>query len=181
MLYDSTDIPIRVVNPKHKRDVKTYILKNVSPQMIQTLKDLREEILEQLGKGVVNFALKFDVGNMHRICSKEKDIKSLLPGIVKDGGPLWCEGIIPPNSVSSRKRKHSISTSVIIDDLSGSDEDSEPASQKKKLRRSALDEKAERVQRIADELQAKHGDTSRNNLGCSKRVEKSPNYIRNYE
>ena len=89
---DLTDIPIRVVNPKQKRDVKTYILRNINPQMIQTLKDLREEILEQLGKGVVNFALTFDVGYMsggHRICFKEKDIKSLLPGIVKDGGSLW--------------------------------------------------------------------------------------------
>ena len=102
-----TDIPIRVVNPKQNRDVKTYILKNVSPRMIQTLKDLREEILEQLGKDVVNFSLKFDVGYMsggHRICFKEKDIISLLPGIVKDGGPLWCEGVIPPSNVSSQKR-----------------------------------------------------------------------------
>ena len=45
---------------------------------------------------------------------------------------------------------------MIVDD---SDEDPQPTSQKKKPRRSALDEKVERVQRIADELQAKHGDT----------------------
>ena len=49
-----TDISIRVINPKKKRDAKTYILKDVQPQMIRTLKCLREEILEQLGKGVVS-------------------------------------------------------------------------------------------------------------------------------
>ena len=56
------DIPIRVINPKKKRDVKTYILKDIQPQMIRTLKCLSEEILEQLGKGVVSFQLNFDVG-----------------------------------------------------------------------------------------------------------------------
>ena len=155
------DIPIRVINPKKKRDVKTYILKDIQPQMIRTLKCLREEILEQLGKGVVSFQLNFDVGYMsgsHRICFTEKEVGSLFPGIAKDGGQLWCEGILPPDSVPSLKRKRSNSTPVVIDS-SGSDDDTEPPPQKQKLKRSALDEKAERVQKLADKLQAKHGDT----------------------
>ena len=76
-----TDIPIQVINPKKKRDAKTYILMDVQPQRIRTLKYLREEIFEQLGKTVVNFHLNFDVGYMsgnHGVCFTEKDIGSVF-------------------------------------------------------------------------------------------------------
>ena len=157
-----TDIPIRVINPKKKRDAKTYILKNIQPQTIRTLKCLREEILEQLGKSVVSFQLNFDVGYMsgnQRICFTEKEIGALFPGIAKDGSQLWCEGVIPADSFRSLKRKRSSSTHVVIDDSSGSDADTELPPRKQKQKPSAMDEKAERVQKLADKLQAKHGDT----------------------
>ena len=157
-----TDISIRVINPKKKRDAKTYILKDIQPQKIRTPKCLRKEILEQLGKSVVSFQLNFDVGYMsgnQRICLTERQIGSLFPEIAKDGSQLWCEGIIPLDRVPSLKRKRSNTTHVVIDDSSGSDDDTELPPRKQKPKRSAMDEKAERVQKLADKLQAKHGDT----------------------
>ncbi len=156
-----TDISIRVINPKKKRDAKTYILKDIHPQTIRTLKCLREHIFEQLGKGVVSFQLDFDIGYMsgnQRICFTEREIGSLFPEIAKDGSQLWCEGIIPLDTVPSLKRKRSNTTPVVIDS-SGSDDDTKLPPRKQKSKRSAMDEKAERVQKLADKLQAKHGDT----------------------
>ena len=158
----TTDIPIRVINPKKKRDAKTYILKDIQPQRIRTLKCLREEIFEQLGKTVVNFQLNFDVGYMsgnHRVCFTEKDISSVFQGIAKRGNQLWCEGIIQSEPSLKRKRSNDSIPVVIPGDSSNSDDDIQPPPQKQKPKRSALDEKAERVQKLADELRAKHGDT----------------------
>ena len=118
--------------------------------------------MEQLGKGVVSFQLNFDVGYMsgsQRICFTEKEIGSIFPGIAKDGSQLWCEGILPTDSVPSLKRKRSKNSTPVVIDSSDSDDDTEPPPQKQKLKQSALDEKAERVQKLADKLQAKHGDT----------------------
>ena len=96
-----------------------------------------------------------------RICFTEREISSLFPGIARDGSQLWCEGITPQvDSAPSLKRKRSNATPVVINDSSGSDDDNtELPPRKQKLKRSAMDEKAERVQKLADKLQAKHGDT----------------------
>ena len=56
------DLTIKVINPKCKREAKTYILHSISINNITTLKRLKEVILEQLGKSVVTFSLQFDVG-----------------------------------------------------------------------------------------------------------------------
>ena len=52
-------IPIKVVNPLRERDGKSYML-YLDIEKVTSLKSLQEEILEQLGKAVVNFDLKFD-------------------------------------------------------------------------------------------------------------------------
>ena len=39
-----TDISSRVINPRKKRDAKTFILKDIHPQTIRTLKCLSEQI-----------------------------------------------------------------------------------------------------------------------------------------
>ena len=70
------DFTIRVINPEHKRDAKTFILKGIELETFGTVKNLREEILEQLGRNVVSFMLDFGVGYMagnQRICFGEKD------------------------------------------------------------------------------------------------------------
>jgi hypothetical protein len=79
----SVDLPIKVVNPKCKREAKTYILHSISVGDITTLKRLKEMILEHLGKNVVSFRLGFDVGYVmsgtNRICfSQSDDVKSEL-------------------------------------------------------------------------------------------------------
>ena len=53
-------IPIIVLNPSRKRD-KSYML-NLHIDSTSNLKHLREKILEQLGKDIISFDLKFDVG-----------------------------------------------------------------------------------------------------------------------
>ena len=49
-------IPIKIVKLSNKRDSKTYML-NLQLEQLTTLKCLREQILEQLGKSVLNFDL----------------------------------------------------------------------------------------------------------------------------
>ena len=111
---------------------------------------------------MVSFQLNFDVGYMsgnQRICFREKnEIGTQLHKPAINSGQLWCEGIIPP----SLKRKRSDNSKPVVIESSSSDDDSVKPKRKQKkphLKRSALDEKAEQVQTLADKLQAKHGDT----------------------
>ena len=52
---------IKVINPNSKRDFNTYTIR-LKQVRSMTLKSLKEEILEQLGKSIVRFDLEFDVG-----------------------------------------------------------------------------------------------------------------------
>ena len=91
------DFTIRVINPKYKREAKTYVLHSVPMTHITTLKRFKEIILEQLGKNVVCFSLEFDVGYIvgsSKICfSQSDDVKTELGKIKKKGYNLWCEGL----------------------------------------------------------------------------------------
>ena len=60
-----------------------------------------------------------------RIYFTERQIGSLFPGMAKDGSQPWCEGIIPLDSAPSLKRKRSNTTPMVIDDSSGSDDETE--------------------------------------------------------
>ena len=96
-------IPIKVINPLKKRESKTYML-NIHISTIGTLKHLREEILEQLGKDVVSFNLTFDVGyfvaSSRKICFVDADnIKTELIRVRDSGKSLWCQG----RSLSSKE------------------------------------------------------------------------------
>ena len=147
------DFPIKVINPDRKRDAKTFILRGVQPPTIGTLVTLRQCIFEQLGKDVVSFQLKFDVGYMNgnkRICFRERDeIKLQLENLAKANGQLWCEGLSTPCHKRSTGSK------------SDSDDESTDLPPSKKHcppKRNAFDEKADRVQKLADELQTIHKD-----------------------
>lgn len=155
---------IKVVNPDQKRDTKTYILRDVRIESLVTLHALREEILEQF---VVSFRLNFDTGYMSgnkRICCTEKDeMVANLQMLAKNNGQLWCEGL----RQHPKRQQRQLST-VVIDDSSSSDEEARPRKKKKVAKTATLtarDQKAERVQKLADELRDKHGDTY-NRIQC---------------
>ena len=148
------DLTIKVINPKHKRETKTYILRSVTLNSVTTLKRLKEIVFEQLGKNVVCFSLHFDIGYVKgssKICfSQSDDIKMELVKVQKHGYSLWCEGLDV-----SQKRPLTVSkdNSIVLDD---SDDDAyEPP--KKKEKKSAFEERKESVQKIADGLLKKHG------------------------
>ena len=46
-------LTIKVINQKHKRETKTYILRSVTLNSVTTLKRFKEIVFEQLGKNVV--------------------------------------------------------------------------------------------------------------------------------
>ena len=92
-------------------------------------------------------------------CASQKRHWFSISRVAKRGNQLWCEGIIQSEPSLKRKRSNDSIPVVIPGDSSNSDDDIQPPPQKQKPKRSALDEKAERVQKLADELRAKHGDT----------------------
>lgn len=134
-------IPIKVLNPCRKRESKSYML-NLNINSTHNLKHLREEILEQLGKELVSFDLKFDVGYFvaaRKICFVDTDnVKMELVRIRDNGRQLWCNG------------KESV---VLLD------EDDAPAP-KKKLKDdqkvNALEQKEKWVDELAVKLKEKH-------------------------
>jgi len=113
-----------------------------------TLKSLKEEILEQLGKSVVCFDLQFDVGytmGAQKISfSKSDDVGESMQKILNKGYKLWCEGN------DSRKR------SDLDDEDNHNDQAIKPKLKKPKM--SALEERNAEVLRIANQLKEKHGD-----------------------
>lgn len=74
-------IPIKVLTVGKMQVSKTYML-NINISEVRGLKCLCEEILDQLGKGVVKFDLTFNVGyisgNRKKFFTKNGDIKSEL-------------------------------------------------------------------------------------------------------
>ena len=145
----SVEIPVKIFHPSKKRDSKTYML-NLNLASIHNLQCLREEILEQLGKGVIKFDLKFDVGwfsGSHKISFTDgDDLRAELKRIRTKGKSLWCDG--------QRENIPPCDAVVSID----SDSDCELGPAPKKQKTNALDAKVLRINKLADELQQKHGD-----------------------
>lgn len=114
---------------------------------LRCLRDLREEILNQLGKTVVKYDLCFDVGyfsGSRKILFTEKDsMKTELDKVTCKGKSLWCEGL-PDTRLEP----------VTVD--SDSDDDNVPVAKKRKL--SAYDSKVQRVDSLANELRQKHSN-----------------------
>ena len=77
---------IKVINPNSKRDFKTYTIRLKS----MTLKSLKEEILEQLGKSIVCFDLEF--GTQTISFSETDDVGDHKQKILNKGYRLWYEG-----------------------------------------------------------------------------------------
>ena len=140
------EVPIKVFSPNKKREFKTYML-SVSKDF-SSLKHLRTEILDQLGKDIVTFDLSFDVGYLsgtHKIVFTDKD--DVMRELRQKNRVLWCEG-------KPQKRGDLYSELVTID--SDSDVDIPPP-KKGKSKCSAYDSKVQRVDSLANELRERHG------------------------
>lgn len=98
-----------------------------------------------------------------RICTEKDEMVANLQMLAKNNGQLWCEGL----RQHPKREQRQLST-VVIDDSSSSDEEARPRKKKKVAKTATLtarDQKAERVQKLADELRDKHGDTY-NRIQC---------------
>ena len=97
-------IPIKVINPTKKCELKTYML-NIPVDNMENLTILRKHILEQLGKNVVSFDLHFDVGYFsytHNICFVEDDdIKAVHKCLLEKGKMLCCDAASQQNQMLS--------------------------------------------------------------------------------
>ena len=117
------EVPIKVFTKKNKRESKNYILHSVSVRSINALTQLKEVILEHLGKRIINFDHLFDIGYIRGPGSKisfseSDDIKKELTKVIERGYLLWCEGldemqvkkrpidVIPLDSEDSEKSKN---------------------------------------------------------------------------
>lgn len=125
---------------------------NLNLTKMVTLKCLREDVLDQLGKGVIKFYLKFDVGWLSGSCKINfmdgEDLRLELKGIKSKGKSLWCNG---------QREKVATDSDEVVTVYSDSDDKCEPpASKKQKV--NTLDVKVLQVNNLANELQQKHGD-----------------------
>lgn len=153
----SAEVSIKVFTKKNKRDYKNYILHSICVRSINTLKQLKEVILEHLGKRIISFDLLFDVGYIRgpgsqKISfSESDDIKKELTKVIERGYSLWCEGL---DEIQVKKRP--------VDAISVDSEDSEDESLKVKKSKakkvSALEQKREAIIEIATDLKRRHGD-----------------------
>lgn len=147
LVQPGVQVVIKVINPTCKREYKCFnlILHDLSSI---TLRSLKEEVLEQLGKNVICFDLKFDIGYMkgaQKISFSQADaMGEVMQKVVSKGYKLWCEGI------DSRKRSVEV-LSVI------SDEEDDAKQKGKKLKTNSFEERNLKIAEMADKLKEKHG------------------------
>ena len=140
------DLTIKVINPKNKKDAKVYVI-SVPVTSTATLTQLREVILEQLGKKVVHVDLVFDVGYVSsgstKICFKEaEDMNVELNKVVAKGHVLWCEGVC--QLIVSHAAAASTIKPIVLDSNSQTDdEDIDKPSEKKIKTKNIKTEKKE--------------------------------------
>jgi len=135
--------------------ISSYIIRLEPVDRFQ-LKSLKEEILEQLGKKVVSFDLKFDVGytiGAQRISFSEADGVAELQWITTKGYSLWCDGV----DTMARKQWSSV-VHVIDDEEEEANEVPEKRASKHKPKVSVLEERKSKILQVAKDLKEKHGD-----------------------
>ena len=151
---ESVSMTIKVFNPSKKRECKTFVLRLKIDDMT-TIRALREEVLEQLGKQTISFDLDFDIGYVsgsQKISfSPSDDIRAELRRLNAKGKMLWCTG-----------KCHDKCTEpgiVCVDSESGDDLEPPKKKQKQDLPKvSALVSKTQRIESIANKLSEIHGD-----------------------
>ena len=125
---------------------------NLNINNTHNLKYLHEEILEQLGKDVVSFDLKFNVGNFvvaRKICFVVTDnVKTELMRIRDNGRQLWCNS------------KESV---VLLD----ADDAPAPKKKMKMIKKvNALEQKEKQIDELAVKLQVKEKHKEFNKIQC---------------
>ena len=138
---------VKVINPTKKKEFETYMPREVSKDCITTPTLLCKELLQQFGESLVSSAQDFAVGYYRgccklSLCSPADIEKAWKSACKRENVTLWCNG---PKQTR-------------IEIGSDGDEDVVPK-QRKKQKRSALDEKNRRVEKFASSLREKHGDT----------------------
>ena len=146
----SINLNVRIINPNKKNQYETYILRNINYQSINTLTELKAELVSQFGSDLVDTDQDFPIGYLRsgskiriRNTSDIQDVWNYVQR--RDNVSLWRHG------VGANK-----------DDTSGSSSDSDSISmkrskKKKGRRRLSVDSKNKRVDKIVFDLQEKHG------------------------
>ena len=137
-----------------RNEHKTYILKNVDLARVQDMDSLKRVILDQFSCDIVNAKLKFQHWSLHIWIRTNADLTELLHLLQSKGATLWCDGVNQEAVPTSVKAKRG---TITIDESSESEETQCQKSQQRKKRKTAYEERLERVDDTVDELRKKHG------------------------
>ena len=135
---------VKIICPSEKfSEHKVFMLKDVNLSDIVSISSLREKIYTQFGSKFINNESEFDIGYFNgtkRIWMRDNDdLKYMIELMQVKTIMLWCIG--------RKKRSKKVSDSSDSEEL-------RPKTKKKK--RSACEERVDRVDDIVDELRVKH-------------------------
>ena len=133
----------KIMCPDGKRaDHKTFMMRNVNVDNIQTMASFRKELHVQFGSKFINDSNEFDFGyykGTKRLWVRnDSDLEELIKLLQTKSVTVWCDG---------QKKKRKISES--------SESDEEFHRMKKK--KNKVDEKADKIDDLVDNLREKHG------------------------
>ena len=141
------------------------MLRYVSKDSVNSLLEIKREMLKQFGSEVVSSDLEFAVGYMKGNSKvsiiSSVDMDEVWASVEKgDSVSLWCEKV---RMRSKRKAKDDSGSNSDSDDSSDADASSHKTKKKKKRRKkkqklSAMEERNERIENIISSLREKHGD-----------------------
>ena len=156
-------ISVKIITPSRKSEYKTFLVRDVTANDVQSLANLRGKFVEELGADLLAKDLQFDLGyyrgNKRMWIRNNSDLSDLLVrSSEKDELTLWCEGISTKPTTSGKRKKKSSCASRPADYLEiSSDSDSSTDKPKaKKKKKTLLEEKQDRIDEIVDELREKH-------------------------
>ena len=134
---------VKIMCPDGKRaDHKTFMMRNVNVDNIQSMASFRKELHVQFGSKFINDSNEFDFGyykGTKRLWVRnDSDLEELIKLLQTKSVTVWCDG---------QKKKRKISES--------SESDEEFHRMKKK--KSKVDEKGDKIDDLVDNLREKHG------------------------
>ena len=145
-------LPIKVINPDKRSEYKTYTLRNLSSRSFEDLICLKREITSQLGDKVSGDPdCGYFKGQTRLWIRDDADVKHV--GTIFSKGntcTLWCDAA----SLVAKKRKQRRESAESSDEESDRECKGKPPQKK-----SALEERKERVEEVKSELREKHGDS----------------------
>ena len=155
-------ISVKVIAPGKKSEYKTFLVRDVTANDVQSLAHLREKFVEELGADMLAKDLQFDVGyyrgNKRMWIRNNRDLSDLLTrSAERDELTIWCEGIsTKPTTSGKRKKSSGLVDSLEISSDSDSSDGLKSKTKKKKKKKTLLEEKQDRIDEIVDNLREKH-------------------------